>query len=95
MKPIISRALKPEVDELPRTDWFSPIVIPTIPGEYEARTGGGHVFRRRWCEKGWINSITGLVSTAPCDWRGVQPGESQLKHYSLGEQHTLSELPFA
>ena len=74
MSPVIQRASKSEADDLPRTNWFGPDTEPTIPGEYEARTGGGHVFRRKWTENGWINSITGLISKAPLDWRGVQPG---------------------
>jgi len=81
MAPVIQRAVKPNTDDLPRTDWFSPDVMPTVPGPYEARTGGGHVFLRTWTEKGWINSITGLVSKAPLDWRGVKPGSVDPAQY--------------
>jgi len=90
MSPVIQRASKPEADDLPRTDWFAPEVLPTIPGEYEARTGGGHVFRRKWTDQGWINSITGLVSRAPLDWRGVQPGSISAEHYPRALRYVLT-----
>jgi hypothetical protein len=83
MSPVIQRASKAEADDFPRTDWFGPETKPTVPGEYEARTGGGHVFRRKWTEKGWINSITGLVSNAPLDWRGVQPYSVTIALYPM------------
>jgi len=89
MPPVIQRASKAEADNLPRTDWFAPDVLPTIPGEYEARTGGGHVFRRKWTDEGWINSITGLVSKAPLDWRGVKPGHAEIGLYPHNMRNEL------
>lgn len=89
MKPVIYRASKSEADDLPRTEWFNPSLHPTIPGEYEARTGGGHVFRRKWDKHGWRNSITGLVSTAPLDWRGVVPGAVPATIYPRDVWQTL------
>ena len=89
MSPVIQRASKSEADDLPRTNWFGPDTEPTIPGEYEARTGGGHVFRRKWTENGWINSITGLISKAPLDWRGVQPVVELLDRYPYRMHTTL------
>lgn len=90
MSPVIQRASKPEADNLPRTDWFAPELSPTIPGEYEARTGGGHVFRRKWSESGWINSITGLISKAPLEWRGVQPGGIDPSAYPRAMRDSLT-----
>jgi hypothetical protein len=82
MKPIHITAVAPApADGLTRTDWFGPEVAPTVVGEYEAKTGGGHVFKRRWTAHGWINSITGLPSTAPLEWRGVVPGSVEIGRY--------------
>lgn len=77
----IVRAVQKSDDGMERTDWFPASVQPTLPGEYEARTGGGHVFRRKWTSHGWVNSITGLVSKAELDWRGVKPGAVPVDSY--------------
>lgn len=88
---IVVRTTKPETDDLPRTSWFGPEAYPTIAGEYEARTGGGHVFKRRWNGEYWLNAITGLKSTAPLEWRGVQPGAIEPTRYSRDLRDELAQ----
>lgn len=68
-------------DDFERTTWFDEETDPTIPGFYEARTGGGHVFRREWTGTTWLNAINGMSSPVKMSWRGVVPGSQPLGAY--------------
>lgn len=65
---------KPSGDDLQRTDWQDPETQPTIAGDYEAQTAGGHIFKRKYDGAHWRNAITGLISTVQLPWRGIVPG---------------------
>lgn len=64
------------------TDWFGGGVLPEVPGTYQARTGGGHIFDRKFDGRFWRNAITGEVTTAQLDWRGIKPGSIGTMAYS-------------
>jgi len=70
-------------DGLERTDWFDGDTCPTVVGEYEAVTGGGHVFRRKWDGAGWVNTVNNLPTTVKMPWRGLVPGSLSLERYAL------------
>lgn len=72
-------------DSHPRTDWFSPSIDPTIPGDYECSTTGdglGHIFRRRWNGTQWISSVTFLPTSVRMHWRGIKPGGAPIDLYN-------------
>lgn len=70
-----------KTDSFERTEWFDEEIDPTIPGTYEARTGGGHVFKRVWNGETWLNHIDGNPSKVRMSWRGVKVGSTQLADY--------------
>ena len=80
MKKII-RVVEPVGDGLARTDWQDPASIPTIPGSYEAVTGGGHIFKRKYDGKTWYSAVNNEPSTVQMPWRGVVPGSIDLGRY--------------
>jgi hypothetical protein len=61
-------------DGLRRTPFFDAAVLPTIPGEYECATGGGHIFRRTFDGTTWLSSVDNKPTTVRMTWRGVEPG---------------------
>ena len=70
-----------KTDDFDRTEWFDEDIDPTIPGTYEARTGGGHVFKRVWTGETWINHVDGNPSKVRMSWRGIKVGSTQLTNY--------------
>lgn len=79
---------KPD-DGIPRTDWFAAEVEPSVIGNYEAITGGGHIFKRRWDGKIWINAVNGEPTPVKMPWRGVVPGGISLERYNLFTRRVL------
>lgn len=71
-----------KIDSFERTEWFDEEIDPTIPGTYEARTGGGHVFKRKWTCESWINHVSGEPSSVRMSWRGIKVGSQPLASYS-------------
>lgn len=80
MKKIL-RVIEPAGDGLQRTDWQDPAVFPTIPGFYEAATGGGHIFKRKFDGKTWYSAVNNEPSTVQMPWRGVVVGTLPLERY--------------
>lgn len=74
------------------TDWFDGSVLPEVPGTYQARTPGGHVFDRRFDGRFWINAITGKATTAELEWRGVKPGSIPVSRYPIDVRPLLGAL---
>ena len=74
---------KPEIDpdDIQRTDWMDPNVDPTIPGMYACKTGGGHIFGRKWDGATWRSSINGEPTTVRMAWRGLVPHSIDLMEY--------------
>lgn len=74
--------LKKPTDGLARTDWFDGSTLPTIPGDYESATGGGHIFKRRFDGKTWRSVVNNEPTTVQMPWRGVVPGSVDLARYT-------------
>lgn len=77
-----------KTDDFDRTEWFDEDIDPTIPGTYEARTGGGHVFKRVWTGETWINHVDGNPSKVRMSWRGIKVGS---QHLSCYPSHIMNE----
>lgn len=80
-------------DDLVRTDWMPGDINPTIPGMYAARTGGGHIFPRKWDGVTWRSSIDGSPTTVRMEWRGLEPGTIDLMEYDAATRMIIMSQP--
>lgn len=83
---VIATSDDPYRPQYPVTDWFAPETRPDLAGDYEAKTAGGHIFKRRYDGQHWRNHINGEVSNVELPWRGVMP-----LSYRPTEDHVVAD----
>lgn len=82
MKHTTYRPHEPQVsDDLQRTAWQDEDTPPTIAGQYECATGGGHIFVRIYTGVTWLSTVNGQPTTVKMPWRGVKPGSVDVSRY--------------